>query len=1056
MSDITVKQFAESINTPAERLVEQLNEAGIKVKSSDDAITEDQKAKLLEHLNASTSGPKKITLSRKKTTEIKVAKGGQARTVAVETRKTKTYIKRDELPVNIEDNTSSASLAADVVLPAETIDSVVVEVKPKDKKAIKEPVIAVKSDAETITISASDSVSDSASDVVKITETKVVEEPAIEASIESTEGKSITVKKNVPAAIEPIMSSDETVKKEKADLDIERARQQEAILAARLRANEEAQQKQNEEDRRRLASERKQADEMQKISDAARAASLGNTVSKVAISFKSDEPEIVAAKEARPARSPQNDRNSSDRPARPAAGTRPARSVGDRPVRSAGDRSAGERPARPTGDRPVRPAGDRPVRPAGDRPARPSNERTANTANTAIRPALPRSGVSSDVPTGEVVRSRHGKLPAKNLDSLRQDGRNKDGSAKKKGRESEKFIRFGGDDEISNHRRGGKRKKHPQQEHGFNMPTAVQLVEVQLPETISVADLAHKMHLKGTEVIKALMKLGSMVTINQVLDQETAAIVVEELGHTYKMVSENALEDELNMAVYDGKAITRPPVVTIMGHVDHGKTSTLDYIRRTHVATGEAGGITQHIGAYHVQTNKGAMTFLDTPGHSAFTAMRARGAKVTDIVVLVVAVDDGVMPQTVEAIQHAKAANVPLVIAVNKIDKPNSDRERILAELSQHGVVSEEWGGENIFCYISAKTGEGMDNLLDQILVQSEVLELTAISDGPAKGAVIESRLDKGRGPVATILIQSGKLKKGDIVLAGIEYGRVRAMVNERGEQIEEAGPSIPVEVLGLSGIPAAGDDMIVVQDERKAREIALFRQGKFREVKLARLHTTKLENIFTNMAEGKITTVNVVLKADVQGSIEAISNALTELSNDEVRVKIVSTGVGGITETDANLAVASSAIVIGFNVRADSAARRIIEEDGLDLHYYSIIYEVVDEIKRALEGKLAPEFKEQIIGIAEVRDVFRSPKIGAIAGCMVTEGMIKRRAPIRVLRENIVIYEGELESLRRFKDDVAEVRSGYECGIGVKNYNDVKVGDQIEVYECVQVARTL
>lgn len=1048
MSDITVKQFAESINTPAERLVEQLNEAGIKVKSSDDAITEDQKAKLLEHLSASTSGPKKITLSRKKTTEIKVAKGGQARTVAVETRKTKTYIKREEAPVNIEENNLSVSVAAGTA--TDKVESVVVEANVIEANVIDAKVIATKKEKASVVAEKShtDAVVATAAADVKTTVATVTEDQPVAANVAATEVKSITVKKSVPVAVAPVISSDETAKKEKADLDVERARQQEAILAARMRASEEAQQKQNEEDRRRLASERKQADEMQKISEAARAASSGNTVSKVAISFKSDEPEVVPAKEERPARGAHNDRNASDRPTR-AAGDRSARPAGDRPTRPAGDR-----PARPVGERPARPVGDRPARPVGDRPARPSSERSASAS---IRPSSPRPNVSSDVPVvGEVARSRHGKLPAKNLDSLRQDGRNKDGSAKKKGRESEKFVRFGGDDEVSTHRRGGKRKKHPQQEHGFNMPTAMQSVEVQLPETISVADLARKMHLKGTEVIKALMKLGSMVTINQVLDQETAAIVVEELGHTYKMVSENALEDELNMAVYEGKAITRPPVVTIMGHVDHGKTSTLDYIRRTHVATGEAGGITQHIGAYHVQTDKGAMTFLDTPGHSAFTAMRARGAKVTDIVVLVVAVDDGVMPQTVEAIQHAKAANVPLVIAVNKIDKPGADRERILAELSQHGVVSEEWGGENIFCYISAKTGEGMDNLLDQILVQSEVLELTAVADGPAKGAVIESRLDKGRGPVATILIQSGKLRKGDIVLAGIEYGRVRAMVNERGEHIEEAGPSIPVEVLGLSGIPAAGDDMIVVQDERKAREIALFRQGKFREVKLARLHTTKLENIFTNMAEGKITTVNVVLKADVQGSIEAISNALIELSNDEVRVKIVSTGVGGITETDANLAVASSAIVIGFNVRADSAARRIIEEDGLDLHYYSIIYEVVDEIKRALEGKLAPEFKEQIIGVAEVRDVFRSPKIGAIAGCMVTEGMIKRRAPIRVLRENIVIYEGELESLRRFKDDVTEVRSGYECGIGVKNYNDVKVGDQIEVYERVQVARTL
>lgn len=596
-------------------------------------------------------------------------------------------------------------------------------------------------------------------------------------------------------------------------------------------------------------------------------------------------------------------------------------------------------------------------------------------------------------------------------------------------------------------------------EHAFQKPTEVKQIEVEIGETITVADLAHKMAIKAAEVIKTLMNMGTMVTINQVLDQETAAIVVEEMGHTYKYVSENPLEEELLASLESGddsKLVSRPPVVTIMGHVDHGKTSLLDYIRKERVAIGEAGGITQHIGAYHVKTKKGVITFLDTPGHSAFAAMRARGAEVTDIVILVVAADDGVMPQTIEGIQHAKASDIPVIVAVTKVDKPTADRERILSELSQHGIISEEWGGENLFAFVSSKTGEGIDFLLDQILVQAEVLELKAISEGPARGAVIESRLERGRGAVASVLVQSGLLKQGDIILAGFEYGRIRALIDENGQQVESALPSIPVEVLGLSGAPKAGDEVMVVPDERKAREIANFRQGKFREVKLARQHKSKLENLFSHMSEGEENVLNIVLKADVQGSVEALTDSLTKLSNDEVTVRVVASGVGGINESDANLAVSSDAIVVGFNVRADNSARKIIEEEGLALHYYSVIYDVIDEVKQALIGKLAPEFKEVIIGVAEVRDVFRSPKIGAIAGCMVTEGVVKRNNPIRVLRDNVVIYEGELESLRRFKDDVNEVKSGFECGIGVKNYNDVQEGDQIEVYEEVEVKRVL
>jgi len=612
-----------------------------------------------------------------------------------------------------------------------------------------------------------------------------------------------------------------------------------------------------------------------------------------------------------------------------------------------------------------------------------------------------------------------------------------------------------------------RRKKKPQKVqaapatgklmHGFEMPTGPIVYEVSIPETITVAELAQKMSVKAAEVIKSMMSMGTMVTINQIIDQDTAAIVVEEFGHKVKLLKEDAIEQELVLEQEEeGERLTRAPAVSVMGHVDHGKTSLLDYIRKTKVAAGEAGGITQHIGAYHVDTGKGSITFLDTPGHAAFTAMRARGAKATDIVVLVVAADDGVMPQTREAVQHAKAAGVPIVVAINKIDKPESNVDRIKQELVAEDVVPDDWGGDTQFVPVSAHTGQGIDELLDAILLQSEMLELTAVTDTAARGVIIESRLDKGRGPVATVLVQSGTLRKGDVLLAGQEYGKVRALLDENGSPVEEAGPSIPVEVLGLSGSPSAGDDAIVVGDERKAREVALFRQGKFRDVKLKRQQEAKLENMFSQMTEGELAALNIVLKTDVQGTQEALTDALAKLSTNEVEVKIVGSGVGGINESDVNLAMASNAIIIGFNVRADAVAKRIIEDEGVDLHYYSVIYDAIEEVKQALAGMLAPEFKEEIIGLAEVRDVFKSPKFGAIAGCMVVEGIVKRSNPIRVLRDNVVIYEGELESLRRFKDDVQEVKSGFECGIGVKNYNDVKVGDQIEVYEQVKVARTL
>ena len=606
--------------------------------------------------------------------------------------------------------------------------------------------------------------------------------------------------------------------------------------------------------------------------------------------------------------------------------------------------------------------------------------------------------------------------------------------------------------------KGKNGKKGAALQQAFTKPVQVVKQDVVIGETITVAELANKMATKATEIIKAMMKMGEMVTINQVLDQETAQLVAEELGHKVILRNENELEEEvLGDRDVNAEKVTRAPVVTIMGHVDHGKTSLLDYIRKAKVAAGEAGGITQHIGAYHVEMDDGKMiTFLDTPGHAAFTSMRARGAKATDIVVLVVAADDGVMPQTIEAIQHAKAAGAPLVVAVNKIDKPEANPDRVEQELLQHEVISEKFGGDVQFVPVSAKKGTGVDDLLDAILLQSEVLELTAVKDGMASGVVIESYLDKGRGPVATVLVQSGTLRKGDIVLCGFEYGRVRAMRDENGKEIDEAGPSIPVEVLGLSGVPAAGDEATVVRDEKKAREVALHRQGKFREVKLARQQKAKLENMFSNMTEGDVAELNIIVKADVQGSVEAIIQSLQDLSTDEVKVKVVGSGVGGISETDATLAAASNAIMVGFNVRADASARRIIEAENIDLRYYSIIYELLNDVKAAMSGMLQPEFKQEIIGLAEVRDVFKHPKFGAIAGCMVTEGVVKRNNPIRVLRDNVVIFEGELESLRRFKDDVAEVRNGMECGIGVKNYNDVKVGDQIEVFEVVEIKRSI
>ncbi|BBN87568.1 translation initiation factor IF-2 [Azospira sp. I09] len=676
----------------------------------------------------------------------------------------------------------------------------------------------------------------------------------------------------------------------------------------------------------------------------------------------------------------------------------------------------------------------------------------AKKAATAHQVAQP----ADDKPADRTLHKPAGK-PGDAKPGAKKEGGWNDGNKKRPG------LKTRGGDANSGWRSGGGKhgKRHGggnDEAHAFQAPTEPIVREVHVPETISVADLAHKMAVKATEVIKTLMKMGSMVTINQVLDQETAMIVVEEMGHkalAAKLDDPDAFLDDAVEHV-DVKQEPRAPVVTVMGHVDHGKTSLLDYIRRTRVASGEAGGITQHIGAYHVETPRGMVTFLDTPGHEAFTAMRARGAKATDLVILVVAADDGVMPQTKEAIHHAKAANVPLVVAVNKIDKPEANPDRVKQELIAEGVVPEEYGGDSPFVPVSAKKGTGIDDLLEHVLLQAEVLELTAPKDAPAKGIIIEARLDKGKGPVATILVQSGTLKRGDIVLVGQVFGKVRAMLDENGKPIDQAGPSIPVEIQGLSDVPAAGEEAMVLADERKAREIALFRQGKFREVKLAKQQAAKLESMFDNMGEGAAKFLPLIVKSDVQGSQEALVQSLNKLSTDEVRVNVIHAAVGAITETDVNLASASKAVIIGFNTRADAGARKAADTFGVDIRYYNIIYDAVDEVKAALSGMLSPEKREQITGLVEIRQVFRISKVGSIAGCLVLEGVVKRNSRVRLLRNNVVQWDGELDSLKRYKDDVKEVKGGFECGLSLKNFNEIEEGDQLEVYEIQEIARSL
>ena len=962
MASNNVAQFAAELKMPAGVLLEQLQAAGVQKASEDDALSESDKARLLDHLRKShgsaDTDKRKITLTRRHTSEIKQSDAtGKARTIQVEVRKKRVFVKRDEAG-----EVAGAEAAGEAVA---TVDESA-ELQRREEEARREA--------------------------------ELLEKQAQE-----------------------LRERQERLEREEA----ERQARERAAEAERLRAEEEAAKKHAEtaarveaertavEDERAAAERAAQREAAKKAEDAAREAADKARAEQEEIRKRRE----AAEAEARAIREMMNTpRKAQVKAPEPAPAAKPAEAA-----------KAAE--AKGTLHKPVRPPGETP-RPAAAR-------------KPAAGAAAPATAQPSSAAPGADKKKTGGK------------GGWQDDAAKRRG------IKTRGDSSggVDRGWRGGPkgRGKHQDSATSFQAPIEPIVREVHVPETITVADLAHKMSVKASEVIKVMMKLGQMVTINQMLDQETAMIVVEELGHravAAKLDDPEALLVEGEAT--DAEQLPRPPVVTVMGHVDHGKTSLLDYIRRAKVAAGEAGGITQHIGAYHVETPRGVITFLDTPGHEAFTAMRARGAKATDIVILVVAADDGVMPQTKEAIAHAKAGGVPIVVAINKIDKPEANPERVKQELVAEGVVPEEYGGDSPFVPVSAKTGAGIDDLLENVLLQAEVLELTAPVEAAAKGLVIEAKLDKGKGPVATILVQSGTLSRGDVVLAGSAYGRVRAMLDETGKATKEAGPSIPVEIQGLSEVPAAGEEVIVLPDERKAREIALFRQGKFRDVKLAKQQAAKLESMLEQMGEGEVQTLPLIVKADVQGSQEALVQSLQKLSTDEVRVQIVHGAVGGISESDVNLATASKAVIIGFNTRADAQARKLAETNGIDIRYYNIIYDAVDEVKAAMSGMLAPEKREVITGMVEVRQVFKVPKVGAVAGCMVTDGVVKRSSSVRVLRNNVVIFTGELDSLKRFKDDVKEVKQGFECGMSVKNFNDIVEGDQFEVFEVTEVARTL
>ncbi|MFY9476870.1 MAG: translation initiation factor IF-2 [Aquabacterium sp.] len=1006
MAVTTVAQLAAELNRPAATLLEQLHSAGVPKAQPDDVLTEADKERLLDHLRQSHGSAgadrKKITLTRKSTTEIKQADAsGKARTIQVEVRKKRVFVKRED---GVDEAAAAAEEAADLQRREEEARAQAEELRRQEEALAEQRRLREEQErAER--------------------EAAAAREREAQAAREAAERAAREAAESAPAA------DGEAAKAEAA---ARRAASQAAAQAEAAALNSAAR-----------ASKQARA-------DAAAAAAQGETVAVAAPAEAAAPAPAVAEASAAAA---------------PAPAPAPAPAV--RVVKAA-DIEAEEQKRLGDLER-RRKAAEAEAAAIRAMMAAPKKVLTAKKPEVAPKPAdaaaagikgtihKPKTAAGAPAPAGAAKPGDKKSVKSEKLSSSWADDAKKRGApTANKGRNDSGAGRNswkapGG----RGGRRGGDRGESSS---NFVAPTEPQIIEVHVPETISVADLAHKMSVKASEVIKQMMKLGQMVTINQQLDQETAMILVEEMGHkafAAKLDDPDAfLEEEHEDQT--AEALPRAPVVTVMGHVDHGKTSLLDYIRTTRVASGEAGGITQHIGAYHVDTPRGMITFLDTPGHEAFTAMRARGAKATDLVILVVAADDGVMPQTKEAIHHAKAAGVPIVVAINKIDKPGANPERVRQELVAEEVVPEEYGGDSPFVPVSAKVGTGIDDLLEQVLLQAEVLELKAPVTSMAKGLVIEARLDKGRGPVATVLVQSGTLKRGDVVLAGSSYGRVRAMLDENGKAATEAGPSIPVEIQGLTEVPGAGDEFMVLADERRAREIATFRQGKYRDVKLAKQQAAKLENMFETMGQGDVQTLGLIIKADVQGSQEALAASLLKLSTPEVKVQIVHAAVGGISESDVNLSIASKAVIIGFNTRADAGARKLAEHNGVDIRYYNIIYDAVDEVKAAMSGMLAPEQREEVIGSAEIRQVFVASKIGTIAGCMVTDGVVRRSARLRLLRENVVIYTGELEGLKRFKDDVKEVKEGFECGLNIKGYNDIKEGDVLEFFEIKEVARTL
>jgi len=958
MSSTTVAEFANELKKSTETLLDQLKSAGVSKTSATDVLTDSDKHSLLNFLQSShgTAGAerKKITLVKKQTTEIKQADAtGKARTIQVEVRKKRTFVRRED----------GSDASADSIEPS----------------VVDMPAASVIDDAELLR------------------------------------------------------------REEEARKQAEFLRRQEEELTARR------QERESQEASARAAAEKAAAKAQEVLVKSAAKKTKAKTPEELEAQAAAEALAIEAAKRAL-----EEVKAAAEVASQAAAKEETARAVdlGTR-RRKAEDEAAAIRSMMSTPNKVVTAKKPEVAKPVVDPKAaikgtlhKPAAGSTVAKAKPGGTGAAGAPGAGKEVKSSKLSSSWAGD-PAKKKE-LKTRGDTGAGAGRSTNWRSGPRGKRGGDRDRDDHVQAA--------------PVEARVIEVHVPETITVAELAHKMAIKASEVIKQLMKLGQMVTINQPLDQDTAMIVVEELGHTAVIAAlddpEAFTDDDVTQAQFE--SVSRAPVVTVMGHVDHGKTSLLDYIRRAKVASGEAGGITQHIGAYHVETPRGMISFLDTPGHEAFTAMRARGAKATDIVILVVAADDGVMPQTKEAIKHAKAAGVPIVVAINKIDKPDSNPERVKNELVVEEVVPEEFGGDSPFVSVSAKTGQGIDALLEQVLLQAEILELKAPIDAMAKGLVIEARLDKGRGPVATVLVQSGTLKAGDVVLAGQTFGRVRAMLDENGKPIKEAGPSIPVEIQGLTEVPQAGDEFMVMSDERRAREIATYRAGKFRNTKLAKQQAAKLENMFSDLSSGDVKMLPIIVKADVQGSQEALASSLLKLSTEEVKVQMVYTAVGGISESDINLAIASKAIVIGFNVRADAGARKLAEHNGVDIHYYNIIYDAVDELKAAMSGMLAPEKREEIIGMAEIRTVFVASKIGTVAGCMVTGGFVNRSAHFRLLRENVVIYTGELDSLKRMKDDVREVKEGFECGIKLKNYNDIAVGDQLEFFEIKEIARSI